>query len=136
MGSRRSKKHYRDTHEDVCEWSESTSTVPPSTTTTQTSTSSEVSPIPQDPTESPIQLRKKCRNISFRKNNRDICKEALDKCKNRIFRVNNEDKCRSEEGDKNWLEKKCLDKKFFAKYETIYNNSPQENSETKKKMST
>ena len=61
------------------------------------------------------ELKNQCRNKIYRKNNRNVCKEALDKCKNRMFRSVNPGKCEKVAGDNAWLKEKCETQVFSQK---------------------
>merc|ERR1711915_57818 len=113
------KRHYRNKHSEGCgKCSEKNSTLGSElSSTTSTSTTSTTTTISQETstTQPSSVLRKNCRNPIFRKSNRAVCKQALDKCRNRMYRTGNPTKCEEEEGDKEWLLKKCSTKNFIDK---------------------
>jgi len=128
------KKHYRKKNEDGClkcnkgedstkvtstpTTTESTTSTTTTTTTTTIATTTQEINTTQEPmtsSVSPNALRKSCRNAVFRRSNRDTCKQALDKCRNKMYRTGNIDKCKEEDGDRDWLQKKCAMENFLDK---------------------
>ena len=122
-----SRKNYFNKHKDECRkcvnsgtttTTTSTTTTTTSTTTTTTktttTTTTTLSPARRDLAEAKV-MRKKCREASFRKENRDECKKgSLDRCRSRFFRASNPGKCKAEKGDGAWLKRKCNSDKFLG----------------------
>ena len=78
----------------------------PSTTTTENTASS--TGTTSAPELSRDTLKTSCKNIIFKRLNREICRQTIDKCQQTFYRVVHGDKCQKEDGDDEWLKQEDI----------------------------